>query len=456
MIDYKINQIFKLAPFDLTRGQTRRILLVQTDWEMGLASFANDLEDSGHEVYKIVLNASDYFYKLKKIKTLTYRSTLENFEVWLESVIDEKEIDTLIVYNPYRPFNKVACTVAGKKGLGLVQFDQGLLRPLHVSVFYGADFPFQEIQDLWENEELRGDWQAPTVPHPELSVSTARKNFFFALSVLFALIFSFRFPHYKDQQKMSLRKHLLAVLLNGYRFLLRSGEAFKYVPKLVGPWSGKFFLVPLQLEHDVQIQINSPYSKVDEMIDEVADSFEAYAAPEDRLIFKIHPLDRGYKTFKKKFATIQERIGKDRVFLVDRVPLSVLLDRAKGVITVNSTVGLTALRHLTPVKTLGKAFYDVKGLTFSGKLDEFWKNHQRPKSEDVRQFINMLEMTVQGRGTLSRKCYLNAGHAGILWPTQVGKTFRLEYFLHPQAESFDSTGIKERVPARGISIQQAS
>lgn len=441
MIEHKINKIFNLAPDGKSRGQLRRVLLVQTDWEMGLASFANDLEDSGHQVFKAVLNASDYFFKLKKIPTLTFRDKFENFQSWLESVVDEKEIDTIIVYNPYRPFNKVACEVAKNKGLGLVQFDQGLLRPLHVSVFYGADFPFREIKELWADSDLKGQWQAPTVPHPELSVSSARKNFYFGLSVLFALIFSFRFPHYKDQQKMSLRKHLLSAILNGYRFLVRSGESRRYVPKLIGPWSGKFFLVPLQLEHDVQIQINSPFSKVEEMIDQVADSFEAQADPVDRLIFKIHPLDRGYKTFKTKFAEIQKRIGKDRVFLVDRVPLSVLLDRAKGVVTVNSTVGLTALRHLTPVKTLGSAFYDLDGLTFSGELDEFWTNHQRPQREDVRQFINMLEMTVQGRGTLSRKCYQNAGHAGILWPTQVGKTFRLAYFLHPQAETFETFAV---------------
>ena len=44
-----------------------------------------------------------------------------------------------------------------------------------------------------------------------------------------------------------------------------------------------------------------------------------------------------------------------------------------GTVTVNSTVGTLALACGLPVVVLGKAVYDIAGLTFQRELDEFWK-----------------------------------------------------------------------------------
>ena len=52
--------------------------------------------------------------------------------------------------------------------------------------------------------------------------------------------------------------------------------------------------------------------------------------------------------------------------------LAKLLARKPAVVTVNSTVGTLALACGLPVIALGKAVYDIAGLTFQGELDEFW------------------------------------------------------------------------------------
>jgi capsular polysaccharide export protein len=48
------------------------------------------------------------------------------------------------------------------------------------------------------------------------------------------------------------------------------------------------------------------------------------------------------------------------------------------VVTVNSTVGTEALARALPVITLGKAIYDIPGLTFQGELDDFWRGATPP------------------------------------------------------------------------------
>jgi hypothetical protein len=42
------------------------------------------------------------------------------------------------------------------------------------------------------------------------------------------------------------------------------------------------------------------------------------------------------------------------------------------VAVINSTVGLSALHHGTPLMVLGDAMYDFTGLSFQGPLDSFW------------------------------------------------------------------------------------
>ena len=73
----------------------------------------------------------------------------------------------------------------------------------------------------------------------------------------------------------------------------------------------------------------------------------------------------------------------ERVRYIHDQHLPTLLRHARGVVTVNSTTGLQALFHETPVITLGESVYDVEGLVFGGELDDFWR---QPGQVDTRLF----------------------------------------------------------------------
>lgn len=62
----------------------------------------------------------------------------------------------------------------------------------------------------------------------------------------------------------------------------------------------------------------------------------------------------------------------DRVFLADGGDTDALIAQSAGIVTVNSTVGLTALYAAKPVIALGAAVYDVPGLTSQEPLARFW------------------------------------------------------------------------------------
>jgi capsular polysaccharide export protein len=72
------------------------------------------------------------------------------------------------------------------------------------------------------------------------------------------------------------------------------------------------------------------------------------------------------------------------------------------VVTVNSTTGLQALFHGTPLITLGQCFYAVPGMVHAGPLQRFW---QAPGEVDKQLFHNF-------RNYLLRETQLNASFYG--------------------------------------------
>jgi capsular polysaccharide export protein len=97
--------------------------------------------------------------------------------------------------------------------------------------------------------------------------------------------------------------------------------------------------------------------------------------------------------------------------------LPTLLDHCKGVVVMNSTVGLQALGHGAPVVALGKAIYNKPGLTFQGSLDEFWQEcgSHRPEQSLVQAFRNMLIYRTQANGSFYRRLPGVNNHTGVLW-----------------------------------------
>ena len=103
-------------------------------------------------------------------------------------------------------------------------------------------------------------------------------------------------------------------------------------------------------------------------------SFAEHAPGDVGLVIKHHPMDRAYSDYRRHIHREAQRLnlGHRVVYLHDQ-HLPTLLDHTRGVITINSTVGLQALHHGAPVITLGEAVYSMPGLVHSGPLASFWQ-----------------------------------------------------------------------------------
>ncbi len=70
--------------------------------------------------------------------------------------------------------------------------------------------------------------------------------------------------------------------------------------------------------------------------------------------------------------------GGDRVHVAHHGALDAMLAGSRGLMKVNSTVGLRAIVLGRPVKALGRAVWDVPGLAHQGPLDAFWTEGAPP------------------------------------------------------------------------------
>jgi capsular polysaccharide export protein len=145
--------------------------------------------------------------------------------------------------------------------------------------------------------------------------------------------------------------------------------------------------VALQVHNDSQVRVHSDYNDVEEFIVEVLESFADNAPPERHLVFKHHPMDRGYRHYGHLLRKHTAALGiADRVHYVCDVHFPTLIKHSIGLVAINSTSGLQSLFHEKPVKLTGRAIYSMPKLTYQGDLDQFWANPGRVNRLVYRRF----------------------------------------------------------------------
>jgi capsular polysaccharide export protein len=161
-----------------------------------------------------------------------------------------------------------------------------------------------------------------------------------------------------------------------------------------------FFFVPLQLNSDVQITQHSPFRDMRHVLETVLESFAAHATADAHILIKNHPLDIGLVPYRRLIGGLTHKLGlSGRVHFIETGHLPTLLQHTRGVITVNSTTGMSALVHRRPTIALGQAIYALPGLTHQGDLDSFWTLAEPPDPVLFGAFRNTVIHTTQVNGS---------------------------------------------------------
>lgn len=397
----------------------RRVLLLQGPVGPFFARLSRDLRDIGADVHRIVFNGGDWVFARTGASTLTpYRGTPEEWRGFLAAYLARHGIDLILLFGDCRRYHQVARMLAEEMHIEFGVFEEGYLRPDHVTL---------------ERHGVNGHSRMPRSPFfyrnlPPLELDDQRQvgdTFWYgawwaALYYLAASLLRSRFPHYRHHRPLTLAEVFpwmrSAFRKQWYRFRERRMESM-----LAGRNAGKFYLVPLQVHTDAQIQIHSGFDHVESFIRFVTRSFVRNAPADTHLVFKHHPMDRGYTDYSALIRELQSQHGlQKRLHYIHDQHLPTLLKATTGVVVINSTVGLSALHHGAPVKSLGDAIYNFPGLTYQKSLDRFWRDAPNLSVDQdlYKRFRAYLLSETQLNGNFYRRLPDAGTHSGLIWQTR--------------------------------------
>ena len=393
----------------------RRVLLLQGPVGPFFSRLAKDLKKAGATVRKINFNGGDWLFYPHA--DMNYRGNLDKWRHVLSERLTAWNIDTVFLYSDCRHIHEILFSLEGHENLEIFTFEEGYFRPDHVTLERGRTNAFSRIPrdpDFYarlsdEPPEICG------VGYSFLHLAAWGIAYHLAAGLLRPVL-----PARTYHRQLGFRE--IVPQVRSYWRKARYWWSERHLrTRLLGEHAGNFFLVPLQVGLDSQIRCHSDYGSngIDGFITDVTRSFAHHAPPETLLVFKHHPLDRGYADYTKIIGSLRARYPNlaGRLFYLHDCHLPDLLNAARGIIVVNSTVGLSAIIHKRPVKVHGgKAFYDMRGLTAQVPLDEFWKRagEFRPDPDLVRRFQAYVIRKTQINGNFYRKCRGSSLRCGLL------------------------------------------
>ena len=320
---------------------------------------------------------------------------------WADFIISHaapRQITDLVCLGDGRSWHSAAIGALRPLGVRIHVVEQGYLRPHWLTIEpdgTGGNSRFPK--DPARITRLANENEAPAKPDFKTSFAAyAAMDVAYNLSnVMAGPLF---YPHYRTHALESPWREWAGWIGKALRWPRRR-RALSEAEVRLASHTGAFYLLPLQLETDFQIRLHGPNEGMRGILQKVVVSFARNAPPNTVLGVKVHPLDNGWTPWQRLLAEFSLEAGiADRTIFFDGGDLPALLGRAKGVVTVNSTVGLSAIRAGVPVIALGKAIYDVPGLCHQGGFDDFWGADASVDTARLNELVAALAATIQVPG----------------------------------------------------------
>ncbi|MBX2881864.1 MAG: capsular biosynthesis protein [Granulosicoccus sp.] len=392
-----------------------KALLLQGPVGPFFSRIADDLTCRGFEVFKINFNGGDRLF-FNGQRTIEYTGTVEQWSVYLEQFLADEKITRLYLFGDCRIYHQIARSVAKAMGVRVFVFEEGYIRPNFITLEEdGVNGHSKMIDQRLELDQP---------PSPFHEVSGNRFSFYASASYsmlyyLASAVYQRRFRHYRHHRPIGWFSEGALWLRSSYRKFRCHRQQQRTLQQLTSQFNGRYFLCPLQVHCDMQVLVHSNYESIEQFVNEVLSSFARHAPLDQAIVFKHHPLDRGYTDYGQIISFLTERLGlQGRVFYVHDLCLPTLLKGACGSVMINSTVGMSSLFHGTPVKVMGKAIYDRAELTSQLSLDEFWSRPGYVDSQAFEKFRNYLIANNQLNGSLYLKLH-ERGSTGVFWSTRL-------------------------------------
>lgn len=419
--------MFEVLSQGLSYFKNKNVLMLQGPVGPFFWRLSKDLKRYGANVYKVNFNLGDLLFY--PFNAYFYKNDMHAWPEYFSQLCKEHQITHVILFGDCRPIHKSIHAIAQDNHVEICVFEEGYLRPNHVTF---------ERHGVNNNSKLprKASYYKNQPTHLIQTVAVGNTYWYMVLNGfiyhLFLWLGQFFYKKYQHHRKINFQS-FFPWLLSGYRKIY-----FKFIESdiqdlLITKYDKRFFLAPLQVASDSQIKEHSDIDSMYTYIETIIKSFALYSANDDVLVIKQHSMDRGHVNYQSIIDYLITRYNLyERVFYIHDQHLPTLLDHAKGVVVVNSTVGLSAITNHVPTKVLGLAIYDIEGLTYQGKLDQFWMDapNAHPDNELANKFINYITKKTQINGSFYKRIKSISYKSGLMWQLILFKIYSSEGFIY--------------------------
>ncbi|WP_333994488.1 capsular biosynthesis protein [Burkholderia cepacia] len=391
----------------------RSFLALQGTASPFFSRLADALRAQGESVRRVNFCGGDLAYSGAG-DAWSYRDKPEMLPAWYRDIMDAEGYSDVLLFGDCRAIHRPVHEIARARGVRVHVFEEGYVRPHWITLErHGVNGRSLLPRDPARYLEARPRVEAvpPSLPTGYNLYERALHDIRYRLANTY---YARHFPHYRSHRpKNGFHEYAgLAYRMMQQRVYERGAErATRELLECRHP----YFLFPLQLNSDAQVVVHSPFDGVCEAISMVLHSFARYAPPKAWLVIKNHPLDTGLIAYRQFVKALSKELGvSERLRFIDAGHLPTLLDNSRGVIVVNSTVGLSALHHERPLIALGSAIYSMSGLTWQGSLDDFWTQAERPDMYLYRAFLDYVIHNTQINGDFYTRTGIDMAVAGSI------------------------------------------
>ena len=377
------------APGGATPLAQRNVLLLQGLMGPLFRRVGQALLCDGYGVYKVNFNGGDrVFWRLPG--GIDYRGTPADWPATLKRLIGELQITDVVLFGDCRPMHMAAMAVCRELHIPVHVFEEGYIRPDWVTLELGGVNGHSTLPRDPDWYRTQAAALPPAPEHHPVPSSFRRRAVEGLLYNVADVLTRWYYPHWENHRPW----HPLVEGMGWLRKLTRrkamATRAHIVLTDLqTNP--GPYMLFPLQLDSDAQIRLHSSFAGIADALRLVITSFAEHAPADLRLVIKEHPLDNGVRNWRLEAMDLAIQYGvADRILYLDSGDIVPVAERARGVVTINSTSGTLALALGVPVIVLGHAVYDIAGITDQGTLGDFWSDPQKPDAETFAAFRRVL------------------------------------------------------------------
>jgi capsular polysaccharide export protein len=389
----------------------QRILFVSAPFGPFYKAVSRRLIRRGHHVWRVVWDGGDLI-ETPLGQQVIFRGDRSDWKEFIRRTIISRKISTVVTFNDTAPRNRIALNLARAMNINRFVVENGYLRPHWITFDRDGVNGYSELPKdatFYTSDKSAAAEHAEFPNRMRYHVFNTIRHFMGAM--IFHPILPIVESYYGDPIVRQARGYFREY---SWRITHSEVEKIAAIEALKRSSGAKVFVTLLQKPGDAQLRVHSPYGKNTGFLCQVCSSFAKSAPGNSVLVVKQHPYDYGTEKLPKLFSRLVREFNLEgRAFYIRKTSIDVVLDNSDGLVTVNSTGGLTAIMRQLPVVCCGEAVFNMEGLTHQGGLDSFWTSPTKPDSKAVDAFVTYLKRYSQLNGGFHHRVGIKAAAEGI-------------------------------------------